>query len=100
MDKLNKTTIKSGDVFYDVHDGRITKHTYVCKHPNNKTYHIVINTNEHPERWCESKLDGVLALGILIYQDALIESIKHQEARIEMYKGFLKEVHSDIKGDV
>lgn len=97
-DKLTIENVKEKDTFYNVVGGKISYHTYAHVHPNNKSYHIIIDDFQNPERWYVPKLEKVLSLNCLTYADALKLSIQQIQQKLDMYKQFLEEeLHKKVK---
>lgn len=78
---------EKGDIFYDVtRFGDIRWYYYVCIHPTNPHYHILMNANKEPERIFEKDLCDILDKGLKTRKDAVKEKIKFLEERLEYYK--------------
>ena len=83
--------LKSGEIIYDISDKEVERYTYLCVHPNNQNFHILINQFEDPVRMHEYALQVVLDRRLNSYDIALgafadrIE-LQAQEIRIHLLK--------------
>ena len=92
--KKNMTKVsdlKPGEIIYDIGDEDVKWYTYLCVHPNNQNFHILINQFEDPVRMHEYALQVVLDRRLNSYNIALgafadrIE-LQAQEIRIHLLK--------------
>ena len=83
--------LKSGEIIYDISDKDVERYTYLCVHPNNQNFHILINQFEEPVRMHEYVLQVVLDRRLTSYDTALgafadrIE-LQAREIRIHLVK--------------
>jgi hypothetical protein len=74
-EKLNKAILKvedlkPGDKFYDVNRTDVLIFTYLCVHPHNEKYHILIDLFEEPKRIWEGHLQNILDKKLNTYEKA------------------------------
>ena len=62
--------LKQGDKFYDIEFIQVKQYKYLCVHPTNKNYHILIDVNDEPIRIYGEKLQKILNKNLHSYQDA------------------------------
>ncbi len=63
--------LKIGDQFYYIENGRVVRwYRYVCVHPCNKNYHILLKENMDPVRLYKKELQLLLNKSFLNYQEA------------------------------
>ena len=62
--------LKQGDKIYDISSRQVMSYKYLCVHPNNSNYHILIDACEDPFKIYEKKLQAMLDQGFQSYQDA------------------------------
>jgi hypothetical protein len=55
---MNKTELKSGDIFFVIETLKIREYSYLCPHPDGSKYHIVIDeATKVPVRWSKNELE-------------------------------------------
>lgn len=79
--------LKSLDKIYGVQHRHIVWYTYVCVHPKNKKYHILLDKSENPVRMYEVQLETLLSKNIKSYEEAKRELINRLEEYIQSIKG-------------
>lgn len=83
--------LKQGDKIYQLGFDQVKWYTYLCVHPRNSHYHILINQNEDPVRIYEPQLQSILNQGLNSHDDASValadkmeQSAKDIRMRISM----------------
>lgn len=75
--------LKQGDTIFLVEDFSALSYKYLCVHPNNKSYHIIIDDNQEPIRWHKGKLEAILSLNLKSLPDTelFLAQILEEEAK-------------------
>jgi len=84
-------TIKFGDKFYGLSESKeATDFTYISKHPNRDTSHIILNMYSNPIIISEYDLRRILDMCCKNYEDAAKLELKEMKKKIESLKFRLK----------
>ena len=79
--------LKKGDKIYDVNSRyQIEWYKYLCVHPNNSNYHILIDKNEEPVRIYVDYLRVTLKNNLTTYDEAKLFLISKLESKIVFLK--------------
>lgn len=96
MEQLN---IKAGDKLYDILPRYIiTWYTYVCPHPNNPKYHILLNDDQQPIRMYHIELETLIYQGFSDYDTTLeVLATRLEEYAAEIRLNLIKS--KNLKGE-
>ena len=82
--------LKKGDKIYDINYDHVVWYTYLCVHPKNKSYYILVDNNEDPFRIYEEKLKFILKKDLNSYEQAALRLADKLEERVK----FLRDEHN------
>jgi hypothetical protein len=83
---MNISELMRGDKFYRVLGMSIESFTYLCVHPNNNAYHILIDKNQEPLRMYNVQLQQVLNQGLQTYEQAKIRLAEILEEQAKFWR--------------
>ena len=74
--------LKPNDIIRDVKSNEIRTYEYLCVHPRNKKYYILINENADPFRLYETELQHILNKGLNTAESAKLMLVSELESYI------------------
>lgn len=81
--------LKPGEIVYKTDYRGVSYYTYVCVHPNNNHYHILINEFEDPVRMYKPELQAILDQRLTSYDIALGALADRMELQAKEIRGQL-----------
>lgn len=76
--------LKQEDEIFDALESCVKSYKYLCIHPHNKAYHILIDEFEKPVRMYEKDLREILNKKLTTNKDAYALLIRNMKERIEI----------------
>lgn len=77
--------LKSGDIFFEANHAQIKSYMFVCQHPTNKGYYILLNDNKDPIKLYYSELDKILKKELNTFEEAQKVHIQELISYVEEY---------------
>lgn len=78
--------LKKGDIIYYIENLKVRYCQYLCVHPNNEKYHILINENKEPFRIYERDLLSYIEQGHKSLKDAKMALAVKFEEKAKSYR--------------
>ena len=75
--------LKPNQKIYDINNTRVVWYNYLCVHPYNQNYHILIDSNQDPLRMWDEDLLRILHKDLTTYDMARLALADHLEKRVK-----------------
>lgn len=82
----NINELKQGEKIYFVESYKVNWMAYLCIHPNNKEYHILINQCQDPVRYYDEHLQRLLDQNLKSYDEARFKLAEILEEKARSYR--------------